>query len=148
MPLAQICVHIVLLVGTLLLSVVWANAYLHNILVTDDLHIILADFTYSIINPDHLQWFTTCPPPVFACPFPWMRTLTPNDDKQTQASSNHYNGKFNTINNVELREVFGPVLEKCFKVEYPSGKEPLYTIKTASTIWSKRHPVHLIPFHL
>ncbi|KAJ7796272.1 kinase-like domain-containing protein [Mycena olivaceomarginata] len=148
-------------------SVVWADAHLRNILVTHDLHIVLADFAYSIINPHRLHWFTTRPPPIFACPvgyygaapthvnifgfgvilfalltnrFPWTGTLTPSDDEQTQASSSHVNGKFDTIDDVELRETFGPVLEKCFKAEYPSGKELLYAMKTASTIWSECHP--------
>ncbi|KAJ6595915.1 hypothetical protein B0H10DRAFT_2089681 [Mycena sp. CBHHK59/15] len=45
----------------------WVDAHFRNILVTEDLH-ILADFACSIMTPARLHLFTTCPPPVFACP--------------------------------------------------------------------------------
>ncbi|KAF9014498.1 kinase-like protein [Hymenopellis radicata] len=49
-------------------SIVWADAHLRNILVTEDLHVVLADFAFSAVNPPYFHWFTTTPPPIFACP--------------------------------------------------------------------------------
>ncbi|KAJ6525254.1 hypothetical protein DFH09DRAFT_861051, partial [Mycena vulgaris] len=47
---------------------IWAEAHFRNILVTEDLHIDLADFAYSIMNLSGYHYFMTMLPPVFACP--------------------------------------------------------------------------------
>ncbi|KAJ6471186.1 kinase-like domain-containing protein, partial [Mycena vulgaris] len=48
-------------------GVIWADAHFRNILVTEDLHVVLADFAYSIMDLSGFHIFTTMPP-VFACP--------------------------------------------------------------------------------
>ncbi|KAJ7132985.1 kinase-like domain-containing protein [Mycena filopes] len=52
--------------------VIWADAHFRNILITEDHHVVLADFAYSIIMRPNLDWpvhyFSTTPPPVFAAP--------------------------------------------------------------------------------
>ncbi|KAJ7782050.1 kinase-like domain-containing protein [Mycena maculata] len=144
-------------------SVVWADAHLRNILVTEDLHVVLADFAYSIINPEPLHWFTTRPPPIFTCPigyygspnthvdifgcgvmlfallttrFPWTADLLPSDAEQELATQKHFIQQFDTIDNDSLRECFGPVVENCFNVVYATGEELFTALKTACDKWA------------
>ncbi|KAJ7677597.1 hypothetical protein B0H17DRAFT_1206879 [Mycena rosella] len=49
-------------------SVIWVDTHFCNVLVTDDLHVVLADFAFSIMDMSGLHFFTTMAPPVFACP--------------------------------------------------------------------------------
>ncbi|KAJ7138109.1 kinase-like domain-containing protein [Mycena epipterygia] len=133
-------------------SVIWADAHFRNILVTHDLHVVLADFAFSVVAPAALHVFTTRPPPVFACPigyygrppthvdifgfgvmlfallanrFPWTSNLLPKDEEQIQALAYHGIRKFDTVDDSQLNECFGPILEKCFIPQYHTGAELL-----------------------
>ncbi|KAJ7161681.1 kinase-like domain-containing protein [Mycena filopes] len=147
-------------------SVVWADAHFRNILVADDLHVVLADFAYSVVAPSPLHSFTTRPPPVFACPdgyygrppthvdifgfgvmlfallanrFPWTVDLLPELDKQVQVMTKHANREFDTVEDAELKRCFGSILEKCFVPQYPTGTELLDEMKQARGIWLQSH---------
>ncbi|KAJ7106395.1 kinase-like domain-containing protein [Mycena epipterygia] len=143
-------------------SIVWADAHFRNILVTEDLDIVLADFAYSVLTLDPLHWFTTRPPPIFTCPlgyhgrppthvdifgfgvmlfallmnrFPWTVDLLPKLDEQVQALSKHTWGEFDTIGVAELNKCFGSILEKCFVPTYPTATELLVDMKNAREMW-------------
>ncbi|KAJ7147156.1 kinase-like domain-containing protein [Mycena crocata] len=115
---------------------------------TNDLHVVLADFGYSVMNASLRHTFTTCPPPVFACPdgyygrppkhvdlfgfgvmlfallvnrFPWTQNLTPGDDEQQKSYHTHAKRQFDTIDDPQLNELFGPILDRCF--DYDEGKK-------------------------
>ncbi|KAJ6462041.1 kinase-like domain-containing protein [Mycena vitilis] len=151
-------------------SVVWADAHFRNVLVTDDLHLVLADFAYSVMLPSLIvparsagHNFTTVPPPVFACPrghwgsrssayvdifgfgimlfalllnrFPWTTSLVPTWDEQETAMNNNDTMKFDTLDDPDLKKIFGPVLDKCFEVKYLTGTELLEELALARENW-------------
>ncbi|KAF9014500.1 kinase-like protein [Hymenopellis radicata] len=121
-------------------SIVWADAHFRNILVTEDLHVVLADFAYSVVNPGYLHSFTTCPPLIFAWPrvylgrkptypdifgfgvilyallmnrFPWMADLIPHNDEQSQARNRHERTEFDTVDD----ELNNELLDELKKAE-------------------------------
>ncbi|KAF8912438.1 kinase-like domain-containing protein [Mucidula mucida] len=145
-------------------SIVWADAHFRNILITEDLHVVLADFSVSVINLGDRHSFTTGPPPIFAWPsryfgrtpptypdifgfgvilysllmnrFPWMADLLPNLDEQVQASNKHEHKDFDTLeDDDELNKCFGLILEKCFYTQYRDGAEVLDELKKAEALW-------------
>ncbi|KAJ7236420.1 kinase-like domain-containing protein [Mycena haematopus] len=152
-------------------SVVWADAHFRNILVTNDLDIVLADFAYSVRDPDRLHWFTTRPPPIFICPigyhgspptyvdifgfgvmlfalltnrFPWTVDLLPKLDEQAKALSKHNNFEFDTVEVAELNKYFGSILEKCLYPTYPTGTELLIDMKQAREMWLQVRSVYIV----
>ncbi|KAJ3716666.1 kinase-like domain-containing protein [Lentinula raphanica] len=146
-------------------SIVWADPHLRNILVTEDLHVVLTDFAFSIISPDWMHRFSTMPPPIFACPtgfwgmtpnradifgfgvilfalltrrFPWVDHLAPSLKEQLQIFTTlHEEEKWDTVGDSKLREHFGEIVEKCFKVKYMSGDGILGDLKQCFANWSE-----------
>ncbi|KAJ7486078.1 kinase-like domain-containing protein [Mycena galericulata] len=143
-------------------SIVWADAYFRNILVTDDLHIVLADFGYSILQPLESHSFKTRPPPIFCRPIvyygrspthvdifgfgvmlfsllsnrcPWTDNLQPQLDEQLAAQKKHDELKFDSLDDPELKDIFGSILDKCFGVKYATGTELLNDLKQARELW-------------
>ncbi|KAE9408144.1 kinase-like protein, partial [Gymnopus androsaceus JB14] len=143
-------------------AVVWADAHFSNILVTRDLHVVLADFGFSLISPSPFHHQTTLPPPVFACPklyyggtpnrvdifafgimlfallmrrFPWTANLNPSLDEQIQVVLTHGKFKWDVIEDKTSKDYFGPIVEKCFKIGYTSGSEIFDDMKQVSAKW-------------
>ncbi|KAE9384648.1 hypothetical protein BT96DRAFT_640559 [Gymnopus androsaceus JB14] len=143
-------------------AVVWADAHLSNVLVTRDLHVVLADFAFSLISPSPFHALTTLPPPIFACPkgyygrtpnrvdifafgvmlfallmtrFPWTTNLNPSVDEQIQAMHTHGEYKWDVMEDKILKDYFGPVVEKCFKIGYTNGKEIFDDMKEIGAKW-------------
>ncbi|KAJ7677440.1 kinase-like domain-containing protein [Mycena rosella] len=124
-------------------SVIWADAHFRNVLwVTDDLHIVLADFAYSIKDPDRFHFFTTMAPPVFAYPenysgrppthvdifgfgfmlfgvladrFPWTENLMSGLLEAVETMNKYAKRQFDELDDPKLKEMLGPiqVLAKC-----------------------------------
>ncbi len=139
-------------------SIIWADAHFRNVLVTEDFHVVLADFAFSVVNPPDKHSFTTCPPPIFAWPrryfgrtptypdifgfgvilyallmnrFPWSVGLLPNLDEQVQASNKHEHKDFDTLDDDGLNKCFGSIVGKCFFTQYKDGAELLDELKKA-----------------
>ncbi|THU82444.1 hypothetical protein K435DRAFT_971962 [Dendrothele bispora CBS 962.96] len=49
-------------------GIVWADAHFGNILLTEQHHVLLADFAVSVQNPERFHEFVTVPPAPFAWP--------------------------------------------------------------------------------
>ncbi|KAE9395520.1 kinase-like protein [Gymnopus androsaceus JB14] len=129
-------------------AVVWADNHFSNILVTKDLHVVLADFAFSLVSPSLFHKYTTLPPPVFTClkgyygiasshvdifafgvmlfalltrRFPWSANLNPSLDEQFQVMHTHRQYKWNVIEDETLKGYFGMIVEKCFKIVLTDG---------------------------
>jgi serine/threonine protein kinase len=149
-------------------KVIWADAHFRNVLVTEDLHVVLADFAYSVMDSNTFHLFTTLPPPVYACPdfyigsrstyvdifgfgvmlfallmnrFPWTDDLNPELTKQVQTMSLHQAGSFDTLDDPELKTAFAPILDKCFYPRFADGSELLSELKQAREVWLQSKPV-------
>ncbi|KAJ7869710.1 hypothetical protein B0H14DRAFT_3440455 [Mycena olivaceomarginata] len=135
--------------------------YLHNILVTDDLNIVLCNFAFAVSKPKLSQEFSTAPPPMFEAPFgfyghlptyvdvygfgvilfallancfPWTPDLVPSADVQLAANTKHSPCAPGPEFNTlvpELHAHFGSILVKCFHPKYVLRSELLNNIKHA-----------------
>jgi serine/threonine protein kinase len=145
-------------------QVVWADAHLRNILLTDDFHVVLCDFRFSILKPLFFHSFSTRPPPVFMCPpgyygkpptridifgfaiilyvllenrFPFCRDLTPSMEEQVAAYENHCVEVFDTLTDSSLNSCFGRVVAECFAASYTSGEDLVKAVEGAYESWSR-----------
>ncbi|KAK6971601.1 kinase domain-containing protein [Favolaschia claudopus] len=143
-------------------SIVWADAHFRNVLVTQDHHIVLCDFAFSLSKPGPCHQFTTAPPPIFLAPwgyygrpathvdifgfgvmlfallanrFPWTTDLLPDADAQSEAAGKHGRRQFDTMDDPYLGTHFGGILEKCFAVSYATGTELLDDMKRVLKTW-------------
>ncbi|KAJ6535320.1 kinase-like domain-containing protein [Mycena vulgaris] len=146
-------------------SVVWADGHFGNVLVTEDLHVVLADFAFSVMNPEHFHWYTTQPPPIFNCPigrygpnsnrpdifsfgvmlfgllanrFPWTTTLATGYAEQSQAAQRLSKRVYDTLDDEELEIRFGPITRQCFDIKYESGTDILEAMRDACASWRQR----------
>ncbi|THU97945.1 kinase-like protein, partial [Dendrothele bispora CBS 962.96] len=129
-------------------NVVWADAHFANVLVSDDFHMLLSDFDFSLLNPNFFHILKTSPPPVFACPigylgiqpthidifgfaimlfalldyrFPFTEDLKPRLETQTMICNKHCKLKFDRLKDSELDKYFGKLLDDCFNVRIVTG---------------------------
>jgi serine/threonine protein kinase len=144
-------------------QVVWADAHLRNVLLTDDFHMVLCDFRFSLLNPSYFHLFSTSPPPVFMCPlgylgnpptrvdvfgfgiilyvllenrFPFCRDLLPPMEEQVAAYQNHCRRVFDTLTDPSLNSSFGRVVADCFAASYTSGEELVKALEGAYESWT------------
>ncbi|THU82848.1 kinase-like protein [Dendrothele bispora CBS 962.96] len=145
--------------------VVWADAHLRNILLTDDFHVVLCDFAFSVLKPPICHHFPTAPPPIFMVPlrytgmptsyvdvfgfgvifyalltnrFPFCDNLIPDEDKQQAAFRRHSHSEFDPLNRVgeELLDAsFGQFLTDCFKIKFKSAFEMTKALESAYKSW-------------
>ncbi|KAJ7069534.1 kinase-like domain-containing protein [Mycena amicta] len=146
-------------------SVIWADAQFGNVLVTDDDHVVLADFAHSTIQPfegrSRRNVKLAMPPhSVFRCPehlhgctyvdvfgfgvmlfallgkrFPWTEDLTPAIEEHARAANNHRRRKFDVLEDRQIVEYFGEVLDGCFNAKYSTGRELLYALQGCRQEW-------------
>ncbi|KAJ3712680.1 kinase-like domain-containing protein [Lentinula raphanica] len=144
-------------------SIVWTDPHLSNVLITKDMHVVLADFAYAVVSPDFWHEFVTMPPPVFTCPrgflgmtpnridifgfgvilyvlvngrFPWFSNLNPSWEEQLHIYIDaHDKMKWDTIDDEKVRERFGGIVEKCFTIKYTDGCEMFNELKQVCATW-------------
>ena len=147
-------------------KVVWADAHLRNILLTDDFHVVLCDFSFSVRNPSYFHLFSTDPPPIFSCPpgyfgkpprhvdvfgfgiifyvllenrFPFCQDLAPRMEEQSAAYKNHCGQKFDTLTDSSLSSCFGGIVMDCFTARFTSGEELVKELEGAYEFWTSEH---------
>ncbi|KAJ7670957.1 hypothetical protein B0H17DRAFT_1085627, partial [Mycena rosella] len=100
-------------------SVIWVDGHFRNVLVTEDLHVVLADFAFSLINPEDFHWFTTQPP------------------SSSAASQRLSEQTFDTLEDEDLNKHFGHIVRRCLNVEYKTGTDVLEAMKDACENWRR-----------
>ncbi|KAF7299703.1 Protein kinase domain-containing protein [Mycena chlorophos] len=140
-------------------SVVWGDVHFGNVLVTEDDHVVLCDFgsatrTNKTRWPPAATAITAVDPSVFDAPsylptpthadifsfgvmlfalialrFPWAEDITPCREEHALAAQNHTLRRFDTLEDRELAETFGTVLDGCFRGSYSTGRELLHALK-------------------
>jgi protein kinase X len=151
-------------------SVVWADGHFRNILLTDDFHVVLCDFNFSILNPEKNQEIFSAPPAVFNCPpsyigniflfdifvfgvglftlletkFPFCEDLHPTADTMAAVFTKHCEGRFASISDTSVEQFFGSVLNKCFKMGFSSAAELVAELFKAYLSYSVSGVLHLI----
>ncbi|KAJ7664139.1 kinase-like domain-containing protein [Mycena rosella] len=145
-------------------SVIWADGHFGNVLVTEDLHVVLADFAFSLINPEDFHWFTTQPPLIFCCPvghhgpfptrvdifsfgvmlfgllanrFPWTANLEVDYSEHVKAAQRLSEHTFDTFEDEDLNKHFGHIVPRCLNVEYKTGTDVLEAMKDACENWRR-----------
>ncbi|THU96171.1 kinase-like protein [Dendrothele bispora CBS 962.96] len=143
-------------------NVVWADAHFANVLVSDDFHMLLSDFDFSLLNPNFFHILKTSPPPVFACPigylgiqpthidifgfaimlfalldyrFPFTEDLKPRLETQTMICNKHCKLKFDQLKDSELDKYFGKLLDDCFNVRIVTGDTLVQMLIEAHSKW-------------
>ncbi|KAK7434685.1 hypothetical protein VKT23_020049 [Stygiomarasmius scandens] len=143
-------------------NIVWANVHMGNMLLTDDYHVVLSDFTRSVLNPDLYQEFKMLSSPIFACPlyhygiepthvdifgfavtlfalldnrFPFTVDLSPTLMDEVHSLSKHERLELDQLQDPVLRKYFGPLLDDCFRVKISRGSSLIRALADAHSKW-------------
>ncbi|KAF5348368.1 hypothetical protein D9758_010888 [Tetrapyrgos nigripes] len=143
-------------------KVVWADAHLANILLSDEGHALLCDFAFSVRNPKFFHSFRTVPPPIFFCPktyygiqpthvdifsfaiiffvlldyrFPFTEDVTPNQEVQDNTVDKHIAKQFDVLRDAVLHKYFGEILDDCFHVRIVTGDVLVQRLLDAHAKW-------------